>query len=466
MLTSALLVTRSGHAAAAQPCAPDPGPCVVVTVYGASGPTSSTVIATDDILGSDAQFPPDVIDAQYHTRDTAGGSKSPDPLVAQGVSIRQIVQHLDPPVAPSSVTYTEIIGRTDYRSALTSDTHDFDDPNNPDYPFEDGLEPAIYPIVGPSDAMGYIRPLRAGTDSDVNVRDYLQTLPGGALLLNIHTSGSRLTPTITAAPHQITAGDSVAFDGNVVDPDGTPSWTWTFGDGAISDPQGPQASHVYSTPGTYLAFADVADSAGSSGESMAVQITVTPAASSSSSPTPTPRSSASTSPTPTPTGHSHGGGSSHNPSNGPTSGDGHHGGGAPQSSIANSTQPGRSTAASESSPGAPTLAGPPVANPSLGSPTAATASATSAAPVRGIHAADGLVSGYLINGLVAMPLSGPTNSPLPRRPLTAPAARNGVPPPWRVAVWLVVGVGILGLLILGAAGEARRPARRTKRHRE
>jgi hypothetical protein len=434
---------------------------VVVTVYGDAGVQSTTTITTDDILGKNPQFPPDVVNAQYQTRAVPNGPKSNDPLVGQGLSIRQLVQHLSPPISPGSVTYTQVTGRSAYQSNLSSSTHDFDDPNDPDFPFERGLEPAFFPITGQSNAMGYIRPLRADDASDVNNRDYMETDPGGALRLDVHTSGTLLQPEITAAPHSIKPGGSVAFKGSVSDPDSseTVTWTWTFGDGAITDAQGPHASHLYSAPGTYFAFADVSGSNGSSGESAPVQITVTAPRSTSTSPAPTPR----TSTTPPPTGHSHGTGGSHNPTSGPTGGNGHHGGGAPQSSAVNSTQPGRG---SESVAPAPIPVGPPADGTPSGAATGAdnaTASNPSAAGSATTTHPEGQVSGYLIAGLAAVPISAAPSTRESHRPLTAPAARDGIPPPWRISVWLLVAAGAVMLFIAGAAREARRPARRTNR---
>ncbi len=82
-------------------------------------------------------------------------------------------------------------------------------------------------------------------------------------------------PTVTAAGSPLT-GDApltVAFTGTGEDTDGTVgSYTWVLGDGSTSTNQNP--SHIYQSPGTYVATVTVADDAGNTAQA-SLTITVT-----------------------------------------------------------------------------------------------------------------------------------------------------------------------------------------------
>ena len=403
--------------AASGPSCPSGQPCVVVQVLGDTGSDANPVVVT---LADLANWT-DVTDTQYFTRATSGGMATSEPFVAQGVSIRHLLQQLG--VAPSSVTYTSIVGRTSYRSLLSAQTHDFDDPTSPDFPFQDGLLPVLWPI-GSDDAIGYLRPLRS--DTDVNGPDFLETYSEGELELTVHTSGTVLTPTITAQPRSVRAGSAVAFTAAVEDPDATEtlSYTWSFGDG--SGGQDAQTTHRYTTPGTYFAYVEVDGAHGSSGQSASVKITVLPGPSTSP---PRPPTS-----TPAP-GPSHGTGGAHNPTSGPVTGNGQHGGGAPQSSTP-SESPARGSATASGSP--------------------ATSAAHSSGPAPAPSPSGSRITGYLIAGFATTP--GAASTAARNTPLTAPAARDGRLTR-SVSGWLVAVLAALALLAFGAHAEARRPDR-------
>ena len=72
------------------------------------------------------------------------------------------------------------------------------------------------------------------------------------------------TAVMSATPSTGTAPLTVTFDGSrSTDPDGTvSSWEWSFGDGTSST--GPATTHLYSTPGTYIASLTVTDNSGAS----------------------------------------------------------------------------------------------------------------------------------------------------------------------------------------------------------
>ncbi|HHQ49096.1 MAG TPA: PKD domain-containing protein [Acidobacteria bacterium] len=78
-----------------------------------------------------------------------------------------------------------------------------------------------------------------------------------------------------SAPASATVGDSVHFSSTVTpsgDCNGTPSFSWTFGDGAGSSAQNPQ--HAYTAPGTYSWTLDVTEDGATC--SKAGMITVSP----------------------------------------------------------------------------------------------------------------------------------------------------------------------------------------------
>lgn len=424
---AAAALTAAPAGAASAPC-PAGEPCVVVHVVGDAGsPPDTTVVTLTDLADWT-----DVTDTQYLVRSTPGGSVTSEPL-SQGVSIRHLLQQLG--IAPSSVTYTAIVGRTPYQSLLSAQTHDFDDPTSPDFPFQSGLEPVLWPI-GSDDAIGYLRPLRG--DSDVNGRDFMQTFSEGAFDLTVHTSGTVLRPTVTAQPRSVRAGQTVSFTATVDDPDATEqlSYTWSFGDGSGTGPQSARTTtHRYSTAGSYYAYVEVVGTNGSTGESATVEITVRSGASTSPPP---PRTS------PPPRGPSHGAGSAHNPTSGPVTAQGHHGGGAPASPAPDSPRAGPTTAPGGSA-----------------TPSAARGSATPTAPRPSptasptVSAGGSRVAGYLIAEFAP----GPTRSSASTRttPLTAPAARDGRLTR-SVTAWLLAGLAVVALLAFGAFAEAKRPA--------
>ena len=96
---------------------------------------------------------------------------------------------------------------------------------------------------------------------------YLRRLPGGA---------GPVPPiaVVSATPSSGVAPLTVTFDGSASrDPDGTvTAWTWAFGDGTFGTAS--RTTHVYSTPGTFMASLTVTDTDGlSTTSSTAIVVT-------------------------------------------------------------------------------------------------------------------------------------------------------------------------------------------------
>jgi PKD repeat protein len=78
---------------------------------------------------------------------------------------------------------------------------------------------------------------------------------------------------VTATPVSGTAPLTVTFDGSAsTGPNALVSWAWSFGDGSVGS--GTVTTHVYTTPGSYLASLVVADVFGLTSFPRSVQINV------------------------------------------------------------------------------------------------------------------------------------------------------------------------------------------------
>jgi hypothetical protein len=390
-------------------------------------PDTTTVVTVADIASW-----ADIPNATYQTRAVAGQTPQDAPVVSHGLSMRTLLVQLG--IDPASVSYTSVVSYTSYQSTLSATSHDFDDVSSPAYPFLAGLQPAFW-TVGVADAMSYIRPLRDA--QDVNGSDYLQSYDKGELDLTVHTAGSVLNPTITAAPSTINAGQDVAFVAGVsdADPSETLSYMWTFGDGVTATTSTPTAQHRYAVAGSYYAYVTATGSNTSFGLSPGVLVTVR---SSQASPTPKHTSAAAT------RAASRGSGAPENPRTGPQSASG--------------------SSAGVAAPTSSGPAGPPRAT-SASSGTASdgraphTAAPTSAVPSSGATAGNA-VAGYLLAGFdsSAKPVTGG-----PRQATAASATHHPDSQGWRGGGWALLSIGILALLGFGIAVEARRPALGAKR---
>jgi PKD repeat protein len=386
--------------ASADASCPDARPCLVVTWTGTS--SGSQVVTLDDLRAW-----ADLTDPPYQTRVVAGTDPQSEPRPGQALSLHHLLGQLTPPIAAATVTFTEAPHRNSAPSTLA--TADLGDPSDPGFPFPDGLMPAVY-IVGPDDAIGYIRPLRSSTDT--NGDDFWQTDSGGALQLVVHTTGRLASPTLTPASHKVAPGARDSFTATFPSDPGTAlTYTWTFGDGATNASRTASSSHTYTTPGTYHASVTVRGDDGSYGQSPAVMITVGPRP--SSTPTSTRPPGTGSSPDP------------HAPSTGPNKGTGHRAGASATGRPAPTSRP------ATSSPAAPSPVAVPSANP--GPPT----------DLSGTQ-----VSGVLLSssGAQTRTSGGGETAPAARRDTTTPDGQDpalaGIP------------VGLL-LLAAGALRESR-----------
>ncbi|GAA2109825.1 hypothetical protein GCM10009780_64570 [Actinomadura alba] len=89
------------------------------------------------------------------------------------------------------------------------------------------------------------------------------------------TDNQRPNVTVAANPNQGTAPLPVSFSATATDPDGdTPlTYKWDFGVAGAPEPTTPEASHTYTTPGTYTASVTVTDAKGAATkESVSIKV--------------------------------------------------------------------------------------------------------------------------------------------------------------------------------------------------
>lgn len=260
LLTASVPVVVSSPAAAAD-CPAPASSCVIVNIVStASGKDTvdSTYTVTPDQIAQLA----DVTDTQYFTRKTPGAQKTPGPTVAQGLSLRQLFDNLDP--APESpVTFSETPNTAKVPAVLSA--ADLADPS----PFDAGLPPAVYVTGG---RIGYVRPLRSSPD-DVNASDIFAV--SGALVLTFHTTGKLLEPTVKAsAGTDVKTNQKNTFSVTFASAPSTRiiSTRWEFGDGQGSTSDEP--TKAYAKKGTYPVVATVRGDEGSYGRTPALEIKV------------------------------------------------------------------------------------------------------------------------------------------------------------------------------------------------
>ncbi len=389
--------------------------CVQVEVYGAGATPTQTALFSSTQL---AAFP-DQESGDYEVRPGPGSDRD-----GPGVPIRELMQQAG--VTPASVTYAYVIGSTAYRSPLSASTRDFDPPTSNG--FKDGLQPLFYQV---GDSLGYVRALRANDLDDTNAADFMQVTRGGAFIVQVHTSGALLHPTLRASAATVRVGAPVRLSATVSDPISGESldWKWSFADGGRDVDTGatPTVTHSYAAPGTYYAQVSVAGASGSSGESATVPITV--------------KSQAKVPKPPKTTGPGRGLGTSSNPVGGPVTGAGSRYNGRPGAPRTATGGPGSPTAAR---PGSDSTSTSPTAGPS--SPEVSTATSPLERPS----------GGQLVAGFALIDPAGVTpNQRDTAAPAAAAAARAGGTHVRASLAWVGLAC-ILALLLAGAGLERRR----------
>lgn len=276
-----------------------------------SGDSSVHVLVAGDINAQQTFSSEDVCNIydvhgspQYLVRNRPGAVPSDADTSSDLLSIGWLLQNVDvgggATLPLNKVRFVQIVGPDGAPHGL-----DKNEVQNPGSVFQGTLLPAIWFEQGGSDTMNYIRPL-TGPD-DVNITDYyLNSVPGSALEVDVHTKGELLRPSITATPTQIDAGQKVSFSVSFADPQPTErlQYQWNFGDGATSTR--PNPTHKYTgacSCGVHLTVTGADTSTGNTG--LTVQVG------------PEPTSPPTTGPTQGPTdpgGHQNSG-----PTSGPTS---------------------------------------------------------------------------------------------------------------------------------------------------
>lgn len=412
----AVVLSASGGASAETGCGASGGPCVVVTVEGDS-PTTQ-VFGVDDLTALE-----DLVAPAYEIRSTAGGGTQSEPRPDRAVSLQRLLSSVatgpGSTLAWQSVTFAEVVDRNGGTHPLTNAQLGNPGANG----FADGLMPGLF-VVGGNDAIGYVRPLTPDP-GDVNVKDFFQTLSGGALQIVAHTQGTLLTPSVQASSTQTQAGAAVGFSVSFPRPPGTAlTYTWDFGDGVPSGEAAP--AHIWAAAGTYAVSVTVEGADGSYGRSAPVLVTV------GATPTPTP----TTSPT-SGTGPS----ATTGPSTGPNTS-------TPSPSAAPTTSA-TTTAATVASPG-PTIAAPAATTSGPTAPATASA-APSKRPGKDHSTASGpTVSGVLLAGGSAQEL--PATVAADRAPDAARRAETEPVRPGWVVAWGALGLALLGAGALGESG--------------
>lgn len=250
---------------------PDPAQsCVVVKVVSTQDFKETTTRyefnAAD--LAALSTTPP----GDFYVRDEAGKKEKPaKPAITKAVSIRSLLGEVatrDPAAGDlqKNATFSEVSGDDGIPRVL--DYPAFADPNDKDYPFDDGLPAVVYPLSG--ERIGYFRPL-AGKD-DVNRGDWI--VRKGRLYLVIHMTGKLLQPTVSVDKSAPTTKDKLRFDVSLTEEPNTRvlKYEWNFGDGRAAAKKSPK--HRYTKRGTYGAFVSIRGGNGSYGRSDVVTVKV------------------------------------------------------------------------------------------------------------------------------------------------------------------------------------------------
>lgn len=273
LLIAAVPAVAATPASAADECPAGEPSCIIVrvvsTVDGRESVEDSYTVTDDQI----AQWS-DIEDTQYYKRRNLKGELSKGPRVRGGVSLRTLLRSVDAerPDLDQDVTFSETPNAVKIPAVLSdADLADPDDPGDEDYPFDDSLQPAVYPTGG---NIGYVRPLR-DADKDVNISDIFAV--SGPLVLTFHTTGRLLQPTVEAS-----AGTAVktktknTFSVTFGKKPGTRivSTRWDFGDGSVKGTKREEPTKSYAKQGTYPVVATVRGANGSYGRSAPLEITV------------------------------------------------------------------------------------------------------------------------------------------------------------------------------------------------
>jgi len=215
----------------AQPCTSPAS--VVVHVRGGSSQQVSAAALCDEA---------DVFNTQYSTRAAPGKRRTQsEPFIAQGTSLRALLQGLAPAIDPAAVRFVAVVRGDGTWTTLSAS--DLGDPSD----FSHGLLPVLQ-VNG--DLINYFRPLYPGS-RDVNAGDAVTTPAGGQLELDVHT-GPLLNVSATVNRDAVRPGQEVRYGASVADPPSSSqplSYAWTFGDGATAT--GRRVSHAFSAPGSY-----------------------------------------------------------------------------------------------------------------------------------------------------------------------------------------------------------------------
>jgi hypothetical protein len=302
-LGGALGVPLLSATAAASPCSPS-NPCLAVHLPDGSVDYAFIPAIRADAAAAQGQ-PNGVADGTNYPQLTPGGGDAGVVTVSDAVSVNALVApllaSLNPPVAMSSVTFTDM-PRSDGSwsilpaAELTARPSGFADPT---------LLPAYYAPVGQNNIL-YARPLLNSTDSNLGDNGVSSfNTSNGELDLFVRT-GPLLTVTASASvlpPKTAKIGQPISFTSSSSGTAAKVSYAWTVnGAQQVSS----QQNFTYSFPaaGTYELQVTASGSDDSAGTATPIFITVgtthfrgTPSPGTSATPTPTPTATAKPTPT-------------------------------------------------------------------------------------------------------------------------------------------------------------------------
>lgn len=268
---TSLGLTSSPVEAADETCPLGIQSCIIVKVISGRANEVEKYTVTPDQIG--AWTDTELNSSRYWLRKnpaSRNGQIDKRASIARGqrVSLNSLLKNLDEGLV-GKATFTETPNRSGQPVVLDND--DLADPqqSDPDYPFLDGLPPAVF--RSESGKIGYIRPLRDDT-TDVNAGEYFQQT--GPLVLTVHTTGYLLKPTIN--PSAGTSIKTKVKNTYSVTLPTTPrvsvvSTRWELGDRRDS---GSKVTATYSKKGTYTVVATVRGRDGSYGRSDPLEIKV------------------------------------------------------------------------------------------------------------------------------------------------------------------------------------------------
>ncbi len=398
--------------AAGEPCPDGSATCVVVTYVSTSGGTTTTVGEPLVYYPADLRTKADATPATgtYNLRKnpkSKGGKVDSRPVaVGKRVPIGELIR-TDPDAARSAkTTYLETPNAAGVPAVLSAADLAAPpaDPDASDYPFIDGLQPAVF--VTDSGKIGYVRPLR-DADEDTNASDYIRA--DGRLDLTVHTTGALLAPTVvSSAGTDLDLEKPTTFSVTFADKPRTRVLTtrWDFGDGSTKGTKREEPTKTYAKRGTYPVSVAVRTSDGSYGRSapLEVEIAKPPKA----------------------------------PSSGTGGGDGLGGGGGGYSGG-----------------GLPAPFDPYEGDVDQPAPTDELPDVPEEEPTPSAPVDDGLepVEGYVLAG--AETASGGTPEAIPGTQASTPAPATQASTRQRLATWAVAAAAVLLLIGLGAASETR-----------